>query len=471
MMYRARIDAVNGLRVLADGKWLICIGNAPVKVGDRVWTDGRCIYGNHRVSQQPFVPVPIKDDLVIPIMYQDKAYGYYALSHLRDKGSLLPIQNDSQLTLPNRYYFTAGSNEGQKSFAAVDVYSIHPNSTRVSFGETPFDVTMTRDGSIYTSFVNQDYGELGRCVLKNDVCVWTPDKAIGAFFPDYSKPLLPWNNTEDIELPITLPALDYIHAFTICTDIDGNFYCLAVVGTAEKMTEVTYPNYNQEPSSYLDEGSYWLFIQNDECSLMHKNILTTFGMASEAEAAGFKPVGTPTGTPGIYYIGEEATTSFEPYSLYLPCKNEGKGGWYSFDCTFSRTASYNTYGFFCKGMKFFNRTRDKMLFELSADDIKTVGLALEEYNSIPYVDFCKLGTDDYLVLIRAHTVLVDVIFTWTHAVLLRYKNKKLSIVQTNIEPAKLSYMCAVCTAPKRKWCSAANKLSVAMLENDPIIVI
>lgn len=67
-MYRARVESVSGLQVRAGGKWLTCIGNRPVKVGDFIWTDGRCVYGHDRESQAPFVfAPPPKDDLAIPI--------------------------------------------------------------------------------------------------------------------------------------------------------------------------------------------------------------------------------------------------------------------------------------------------------------------------------------------------------------------------------------------------------------------
>ena len=54
-MYKAKAEIVNGLRVFADGKWLTCVGNKNVQVGDLIWTDGRCVYGFNKISQQPMV--------------------------------------------------------------------------------------------------------------------------------------------------------------------------------------------------------------------------------------------------------------------------------------------------------------------------------------------------------------------------------------------------------------------------------
>lgn len=90
-MYRARVEAVNGLQVRAGGKWLTCIGNRAVKAGDMVWTDGRCVYGHDREAQAPLVIAnPQKEDLAIPMLFYDgKDYNfnerYYNFSMKRSK--------------------------------------------------------------------------------------------------------------------------------------------------------------------------------------------------------------------------------------------------------------------------------------------------------------------------------------------------------------------------------------------------
>ena len=50
VMHQARAAAVNGRKVMADGKWLTVIGNISVAAGDLIWTDGRCVYGHHSMS-------------------------------------------------------------------------------------------------------------------------------------------------------------------------------------------------------------------------------------------------------------------------------------------------------------------------------------------------------------------------------------------------------------------------------------
>lgn len=66
-MYRARVQAVSGRKIYADGKWLTCIGNKNFRTGEMVWTDGRCAYGHFQESQQPLI-ITAPDDEGIPIL-------------------------------------------------------------------------------------------------------------------------------------------------------------------------------------------------------------------------------------------------------------------------------------------------------------------------------------------------------------------------------------------------------------------
>ena len=75
-MYRARVDKISGTKIFAGGKWLQCIGNKPVRVGEYIWTDGRCVYGNFQESQQPLV-ITAPDDEAIPIVLRDDNWEYF----------------------------------------------------------------------------------------------------------------------------------------------------------------------------------------------------------------------------------------------------------------------------------------------------------------------------------------------------------------------------------------------------------
>lgn len=59
VMVKVPVKQVDGIRVFAGGKWLICIGNKPVSVGEYVWTDGKCVYGNERIGYMPYVYISI----------------------------------------------------------------------------------------------------------------------------------------------------------------------------------------------------------------------------------------------------------------------------------------------------------------------------------------------------------------------------------------------------------------------------
>lgn len=75
-MYRATAEIVSGSKVFAGGKWLKCIGNKRVSVGERIWTDGRCVYGHFQEAQQP--PVITSDgDEAIPILAGKQCYIFY----------------------------------------------------------------------------------------------------------------------------------------------------------------------------------------------------------------------------------------------------------------------------------------------------------------------------------------------------------------------------------------------------------
>ena len=70
-MYRARVQAISGTNIFADGKWLKCIGNKTFHVGELIWTDGRCVYGNHVIPQQPLVITTTTEDTGIPLIFRE----------------------------------------------------------------------------------------------------------------------------------------------------------------------------------------------------------------------------------------------------------------------------------------------------------------------------------------------------------------------------------------------------------------
>lgn len=85
-MYKAKVEMVDGWRVRAGGKWLQCIGNRAVHVGDFIWTDGRCVYGYDQESMTTPLVITINESQIegVPIViYRDKVYIYVYDTHKR----------------------------------------------------------------------------------------------------------------------------------------------------------------------------------------------------------------------------------------------------------------------------------------------------------------------------------------------------------------------------------------------------
>lgn len=73
-MYKAKVEQVNGINVRAGGKWLRCIGNKNVRVGDLIWTDGRCVYGYEKESMTPLVATVTNCNFGVPLRCGDDFY-------------------------------------------------------------------------------------------------------------------------------------------------------------------------------------------------------------------------------------------------------------------------------------------------------------------------------------------------------------------------------------------------------------
>ena len=89
-MHRARVKAVSGNRVLADGAWLTCIGNRTVYPGEWIWTDGRCVYGHESEGGSSYVPTNVLSGIpLLQIKWKDQKnqmlHSYYA------KGKIHPL--------------------------------------------------------------------------------------------------------------------------------------------------------------------------------------------------------------------------------------------------------------------------------------------------------------------------------------------------------------------------------------------
>ena len=143
-MQRAIAKAVRGNQVLADGRWLTCIGNKNVKTGDLIWTDGRCVYGNQAEGGNSNVPIlPAQG---IPVFGIEGEYQYFAKGALHKAGSGKEHQN--MLNDKKKYTF-------------------------FNQGEYVLDAEFDADGNLYTlegggisyDFAIMDYEFFGHCRL------------------------------------------------------------------------------------------------------------------------------------------------------------------------------------------------------------------------------------------------------------------------------------------------------------------
>lgn len=161
IMYRARVDAVNGTKVRAGGKELTCIGNKPVKVGDTVWTDGSCVYGNEQTPQQPHVITP-KEDLGIPLYSlpftngtaKNGYVGYYKLKDnsfefFHSDTKYHRITNNKRMIFENRSVYALNID------ANNDFYSLSKKGSTSITKELQFD--LAKNNKIFKSIKLSDF--------------------------------------------------------------------------------------------------------------------------------------------------------------------------------------------------------------------------------------------------------------------------------------------------------------------------
>ena len=162
-MYQATVNAVSGTKVFADGKWLTCIGNKPVKVGDRVWTDGRCVYGNYQVPQTPIVITP-SNYVGIPIQIGNYLFTFR-------NGKFEPVGDISQGTIlndnkKNVYCLKATA---ANCYDNGDIYTLDAtNASYISYDSyentddlkvPALDISISKNGKILKRVQVQDFVE------------------------------------------------------------------------------------------------------------------------------------------------------------------------------------------------------------------------------------------------------------------------------------------------------------------------
>lgn len=446
-MYKATAEAVSGIRVKADGKWLTCIGNKPVRVGDRVWTDGRCVYGNHNVSQQSFVFTPPQtDDLILPICHEVPARKLNTLefqSYWRQNNFLgsHSRQNVDLEYSDVHFRLVAGGSPTNNQFALVRTPLV-PDQHNIFDTYKIADATITTNGDIYAvadfkvgywDYNDDIHHPPAKPFFKDLAIVYDPVDVIIDFFLDFLPGAIEVSSSGYMDADTGGNDSDWwsfayyeILSFPYaCVDYVGNFFSIAFVGYDEGLTPPIEIDTEKQPEYKGIEwgntgrsGTVVLHIKNQQVTIMNQVQSIWYAFDPFNQNHDPKVQEAIENDLDTIIISRERIVPYEPYTHYLPLKNDGRGGYYSFDC------HINTVDKDFKGVKFFDSDLT-LLCELTiddflaADDVQKFDIEnLDDLKSgLPVFDLCQLSRNDFLILLRKDA-----------SYIFRCKRKKLSLV-------------------------------------------
>lgn len=148
-MYKAKVTAVSGLKVLAGGKWLTRIGNRNIKVGDNIWTDGRCVYGYEQSPQQPIVITSNPEIVGLPLIFFDNPFTTpSAVSYETDYTAVFKTKNRNFPTTTELSY------QPQKTYKKNQNFLMINNSTKCYTRTVVSDFTYIDKGSVALNLDN-----------------------------------------------------------------------------------------------------------------------------------------------------------------------------------------------------------------------------------------------------------------------------------------------------------------------------
>lgn len=449
MLYRAQVEAVNGISVKAGGKWLTCIGNKPVSVGDRVWTDGRVVFGNYQTPQQPIVITFDEEDIALIIMFSYiKEVTFYAswfskaFRNIQKQTALSihPIKTDKDTT----YFLSVRSNDGDK-FALLN----YENHSSYESEKLLANATLDQNGNLLTAFHD---GHFYRGYNDGQL-IFDVENIIKAILPGFPDNEVAWWATKDYSLYEFIPFFD----------INGNVFGIAYVYYNEGLSAPTIIHDFIEAGNTFKDGWVVFFFNNLEYTIMQRTEAVYTTTDPEDPTTPFDPI------QDSFW----STTYFEPYSLYLPVKNGGRGGYFSFDykiITVLTDESEDDLEEF-KGVKFwdiehnflFALTRDEILQALGDGWHYRADILLN--NALPNFDFLRLATNDFLVLLYR---IPPPGLSNHEQFLFRYRANKLTLIYPDNIAKEAPRLLNIVTVPKRKLKSTLNKIADALSEHELI---
>ena len=166
-MYQTKVEQVDGWRVRAGGKWLQCIGNKKVRVGDLIWTDGRCVYGYEKESMQPPIIIsPTGDIEIIPLLVKDEStFRFFSLPKNYKEIYSLQTESYAQFTTNNskKIFKFDNDHDADEQVFTINIDS-RENRYALSYFRKPYserfgDVYLKKNGIILQKFNLDDIGE------------------------------------------------------------------------------------------------------------------------------------------------------------------------------------------------------------------------------------------------------------------------------------------------------------------------
>ena len=382
MLRKVRVESVNGINVIAGGNSLRCIGNKTVRVGDYVWTDGRCVYGFERTPTQPIVLTFKEEGIVILIIR-----GTLRFNTLWQAEAFQNVHEVIRLSYSGEeFFFTVGrSKDGKNCFALVKNTTVDiPEILIQALGAESIIVDATIvDGEIFSAYKIGGQWERRTLGYKGSQQIFDVTTALRQAYPTgvFSEDYIEWWDVRDVKTGILN---SYI-------DIEGNFYCLAIVIYYADGTPST-----DDDGAGAEWGNtytmHWqlVLIKNTEYAVLFHyqefvEVLNPYLYELEKN----------------YNIVATTITSFIPHSVYLPVKNNGRGGYFSFDVTWDIREII----FRFKGAKFwdvdlnllFSLTRADIVSAAKDSDMRTQLLYVTQ--TVPKFDFCQIASDDFILLI------------------------------------------------------------------------
>ena len=253
-MKKVRVNAIYGKMINADGQWLSCIGNIPLRVGDYVWSDGRCAYGNVIEGGEPFIaPVQNLEGIPLNIAHEinNQHFDFYIDSNAILRHFSTPYYDGSHLFINNKssvFYIDRNSWECRDSYL-LDVDIASNNDIWAIFE----DGNILKNGKFHSSY--------------SDII----DNTASEFYDSLSNP-------SDFESPKPEDKIIDTYIMFAFIDSDGSYRLIFVVNAKKESSPKPIPDQDQSNLITTSMGYGIYLINNDKTSCIANTCVTqSFG--------------------------------------------------------------------------------------------------------------------------------------------------------------------------------------------------